>query len=117
MREMEFSGVGRFCADPEVTTYKAGKETKTRVTFALAFNRSAESDTADFFRMTAFGSAAEVIEKYCSKGAQIYVRGKITTSYNDENDVWYTNYVVNDFQLIGGKHSDEGEEKKPYKKK
>lgn len=117
MRELQFSGVGRFCDDPEAKSYKKGKETGNLAKFCLAFNRSGKDEGADFFNMTAFGGVADVLTEFCHKGDQIYVRGIITTSTDGEGDDkrWFTNYVVQDFQLLSNK-KDEGE-KKPYRKK
>lgn len=79
--------IGRLTKDPEIETF--GENAK-RANFTLAVDRRFKSKkenapTADFIPITAWRGTAEFIEKYFSKGKQIYVCGWLET-YSYEKD-------------------------------
>lgn len=85
--------IGRLTADPEVNKYGKGKNAGTVAKYTLAVDR--DKDNTDFIRCVAFGSGAEFVDKYLSKGMKIAVNGEIRTgSYENKNgDKVYTTEV------------------------
>lgn len=93
---------GNLCSDPELTyTDKGMSVTK----FRLAVNNKRYNETL-FIRCTAFGTAAEVLAKYISKGRPILVSGRLqqnqwTDDNNNQHDI--IDVIVRDFQFVGNK--------------
>lgn len=85
--------IGRLTKDPEVREYGKGKNAGLVANYTLAVDRDKEN--TDFIRCVAFGSGAEFVEKYLSKGMKIAVYGEIRTgSYeNKAGDTVYTTEV------------------------
>lgn len=90
--------IGRPTRDPEVR-YSQGEKPTAFARFTLAINRPKRRDaennveqTADFIPCKAFGSVAEVIEKYVHQGTKLVVKGRIQSgSYvNKEGQTVYT---------------------------
>lgn len=73
---------GRISSDVKANYIVKGNDTTSVLSFNLAVvDRGGKKDEdgnypCDFFRCTTF-SLAEVIEKYCSKGDKILVKGKL----------------------------------------
>ncbi len=79
--------IGRLTKDPEMRTIPSGAVTTT---FSLAVNRpftnnQGERDT-DFFNCIAWRKQAENISKYCQKGSQVAVEGRIQNRSYDAQD-------------------------------
>ena len=73
--------IGRLTADPEVRVATSGKEI---CRFRMAVERNGGDRVADFIPVICFGSTANFVEKYFSKGAMIAVQGKLQTgTYTD----------------------------------
>jgi single-strand DNA-binding protein len=56
--------------------------------------------------VTAFGKLAEIVEKYISKGSQIFIKGQFKTDkYTDKNgvDKYSTKIYAESIQMLGGK--------------
>lgn len=96
---------GRLTKDPEI------KEGNTKVAkFTIASQRNFKDSSgnygADFILCTAFGKAAEFVEKYFHKGSQICVEGRINTgSYTnkDGQKVYTTDVAVEKVEFMGSK--------------
>lgn len=90
---------GRLVKDPNVTCAKSGS---TIAKFTVACDRTVKTENgyenqADFISCTAFGKAAELIEKHFAKGAEILVKGSIKTgSYEKDGQKIYTTDVLVD---------------------
>lgn len=71
---------GRFAADPELKATKAGKSV---VSFTLATNNysGGESSKTDWIDCVAWGSTAEWICRYFTKGSPIQVEGHLETNF------------------------------------
>lgn len=108
---------GRLTADIEVS----GKKTKY-ANFTLAVRDGVDEEgnpQAQFIRCVAFNKSAEVLEQFTSKGMPLVVCGRLkNSSYEDEDGVtkYSTNVIVDDFDLIVSKKSEDEEEKKTSKK-
>lgn len=103
--------LGRLTADPELR-YTATTQTPV-ANFRLAvdrrFKRDGEPD-ADFFNCLAWSKAAETINKYCAKGSQICIVGRIQNgSYKNQQGVtvYTTTIVVEEFSFAGNKQHDQ----------
>ncbi|HEY9677092.1 MAG TPA: single-stranded DNA-binding protein [Drouetiella sp.] len=70
--------VGNLTRPPEQTSFSSGK---TRTTFVVAVNVRAKtekpSDSADFYRVEAWGRLGELAMSYLSKGNQVTVSGRL----------------------------------------
>ena len=65
---------GRLTRDPEYT--EATGDKTQYVKFSVAVNRHTENK-ADFFDCVAFGKTADIIDKWCSKGSEVRVTGRM----------------------------------------
>ena len=79
--------IGRLTRDPELRTIANGTATTS---FSIAVNRpftnqNGERD-ADFINIVAWRRQAENIAKYCTKGSQVCVEGRIQTRSYDAQD-------------------------------
>jgi single-strand DNA-binding protein len=100
--------LGNLGADPETRTTQSGTAV-TSLRVATSERRKDKdgqwSDHTEWHRVTCFGKTAENAAKYLSKGRQVYVDGKIsTTKYTDKDGVdrWSTDIIANDLKFIGG---------------
>lgn len=79
--------IGRLTRDPEMRTISTGAVTTT---FSIAVNRNFTNSQgeriADFFNCIAWRKLAENISKYCQKGTQIAVEGRIQNRSYDAQD-------------------------------
>lgn len=84
--------VGRLTKDIELK-YTTGTEPKAVARFNLAIRR--DEDNADFVPCIAFGRMAENLEKFCNKGSQIGIVGRLQSgSYEKEGKKIYTLDVI-----------------------
>ena len=79
--------IGRLVRDPEMRTTTSGVNSTT---FTVAVSRNytnpnGERDT-DFLNCVAWRKQAENIAKYCNKGSQVAVEGRIQTRSYDAQD-------------------------------
>ena len=95
--------IGRLTREPEIKATSTGK---TVASFTLAVNRRKKEDPADFIQCKAFDKTAEVVQKYCQKGKQVCVLGRIQTgSYENKEGrkVYTTDIMVDELELLGSK--------------
>ena len=99
--------IGNAGNDPEIKIFEAGKKLARLV---IATNESYYNDKGkkktdtQWHTVTAWGKAAEIIEKYVTKGKEVAVEGKLThRSYEDKNGEkrFITEVVVSDVLLFG----------------
>jgi single-strand DNA-binding protein len=90
--------IGRLTGDP--VTKQAGDATVVNITLAVDRIKRGE---ADFIPVVVWRKTAEIVAKYCNKGSQIAVCGRIQTrSYEkDGAKVYVTEVVADDVQLLG----------------
>jgi single-strand DNA-binding protein len=101
--------IGRLGQDPELNA----KGTVCNLNLATN-GRAKEGDTwkttTDWHRVVCFGRTAENVQKYCTKGSQIAVTGKLQTrSYEakDGSTRYVTEVVANSVQFLGSKEREE----------
>ncbi len=79
--------IGRLTKDPEMRTTSTGVNVST---FTLAVNRPFTNQTgertADFINCVIWRKQAENVAKYCQKGSQVAVEGRIQTRNYDAQD-------------------------------
>lgn len=79
--------VGRLTRDPELRTLPSGQPVAS---FSVAVNRPFKNREgvveADFINTSIFGKQAENVSKYCFKGSQVGVEGRIQTRSYDAQD-------------------------------
>lgn len=100
--------IGRLARDPEMRTTASG----TNVTrFTIAVTRTYQDQngtrTADFINCVAWRRQAENIAKYCTKGAQIAVEGRIQTGSYDMQDGtkrYTTDIICDNVTFLGSKN-------------
>ena len=101
---------GRLTADP-VISFTTGEKCVSR--FTLAVSKFGKDAGADFIACVAFGKTAELMEKYCAKGQQIAVTGRINTgSYEkDGHKVFTTNVACDRIEFLSKaeKKSEDGD--------
>ena len=99
--------IGHVGQEPEIKTFDGGKKLAN---LTIATNDSYKNEkgekveTTEWHRVTAWGTTADIIEKYVTKGLQIAVEGKLThRSYDDKNGEkrYITEIVVNELLLLG----------------
>ncbi len=99
--------IGHVGSDPEIKTFDGGKQLAN---FTLATNESYKNDKGEkveetqWHRLIAWGKAADIMEKFVTKGKEIEIEGKLThRSYDDKNgDKRYvTEVVVTEVLLLG----------------
>ena len=99
--------IGRLARDPEMRTTPSGVAT-TSFTIAVQRNyANAQGDReADFISCVAWRKQAENIAKYCSKGSQVAVEGRIQTRNYDAQDGtkrYVTEVIADNVSFLGGR--------------
>ena len=96
--------IGRLTADPELRTTTNGTSVAS---FRLAVDRRVKQQgqpDADFIPVVVWGKLAEnVVAKYCSKGRQIAVSGRLQTrtwTGNDGEKRYATEVIAEELQLL-----------------
>ena len=105
--------MGRLTKDPSIT-YTTGGNAMCVAKYTLAVDRRFKREgeqSADFIPCTAFGKAAEFVEKYCYQGTKLVVEGRIQTgSYtNREGQKVYTTDVMVESQEFAESKNSGGE--------
>ncbi len=101
--------IGNLGQDPELTELENGKKV---VRFSLATNETYKNSQGEriqstqWHNMVAWGSVAEIITQYASKGKQIAIEGKLVSrSYEAETGEkkYITEVVISEVLLLGSK--------------
>lgn len=104
--------IGRLTRDPEMRTTTSGQAT-TSFTVAVSrpfANANGERET-DFINCVAWRKQAENIAKYCQKGSQVAVEGRIQVRNYDAQDGtkrYVTEVVADNVTFLGSKGNSEG---------
>ena len=104
--------IGRLTKDPEMRTTSSGIATTS---FTVAVNRNFTTQEgvreADFLNCVAWRKQAENIAKYCNKGSQVAVEGRIQTRNYDAQDGtkrYVTEVIADNVTFLGGKAQGSG---------
>lgn len=104
--------IGRITKDVELKTTQSGLNA---VSMFIAVNNGKDKDgnerPADFPKVYVYDKQAENVSKYCHKGSQIAISGKIKTRTWDKEDgtKGYETYILaNRVQFLDNKQSNDG---------
>ena len=99
--------IGNMTREPELAETPSGVAVAR---FSIAVSRQYQDSNGerqtDFFNCTAWRGLAETIAKYCKKGSQIGLEGRIQTRTYDAKDGtkrYVTEVLVENFYLLGSK--------------
>ena len=93
--------IGRISHTPDIRATKTGKRVAS---FSIAVGRDGKDAGCDFIRCEAWDKTADIVDKYCPKGKQVGITGRIRTgSYTDKEGrkVYTTDIVVDRLELLG----------------
>ena len=102
--------IGRLTKDPELRTTPSGVAT-TSFTVAVDrnfVNQQSGQREADFINCVAWRKQAENISRYCFKGTQVAVEGRIQTRNYDAQDGtkrYVTEVICDNVTFLGSKNS------------
>lgn len=103
--------VGRLTRDPELRTTPNGIAT-CQISLAVNGIPNANGErTTDFINIVVWRRQAENVAKYCSKGSQVGVVGRIHTRSYDANDGskrYVTEVVADNVTFLGSNNSNRG---------
>lgn len=99
--------IGRLARDPEMRTTSSGIS-MTRFTLAVSrpFNSQDSQQQADFINCITWRRQAENVAKYCTKGSQVAVEGRIQVGSYDAQDGtkrYTTDVVCDNVTFLGTK--------------
>ena len=106
--------IGNLGADPETRTTPSGTVVANlRLATTERVKRGEEwiSET-EWHRVVCFGKTAENVARFCQKGKQLYIEGRIRTQkWTDKEgkDRWSTEVVANQVKFLGGKGEGESQ--------
>lgn len=106
--------IGRLTRDPELR-YTSSNLASMRTSLAVdrTYAREGEERGTDFISIVAFGTRAETMKKYLTKGSQIAVDGRIQTGSYDDKDgkkVYTTDVIIENFQFLDSRNGRNSEE-------
>ncbi len=110
--------IGRLTRDPEMRTTTSGVNSTT---FTVAVsrnytNQNGERET-DFLNCVTWRKQAENVAKYCKKGTQVAVEGRIQTRSYDAQDGtkrYVTEIIADNVTFLGGRGSDVSDSNNNY---
>lgn len=100
--------IGNLGQDPEARQTQSGTAV-TNIRLATNERRKIDGEWADhteWHSVVCFGKTAENVAKYCQRGKQIYIMGRIQTrKWQDKegNDRYSTEVVADDVKFLGGR--------------
>ena len=105
--------IGRLTKDPELRTTPSNVATTS---FSIAVDRNFVNQQtgqreADFINCVAWRKQAENLTRYCSKGSQVAVEGRIQTRNYDAQDGskrYVTEVICDNITFLGSKNSNAG---------
>jgi single-strand DNA-binding protein len=100
--------VGNMARDPETSYTPNGK---MKITFTVAVNKRKQGDGANFFRVTAWGKLAEILDTLATQGAlvkgrQVFAAGSFEAreyQANDGSTKMSLDLNASDVQLLGSR--------------
>ncbi len=104
--------VGNVGRDPEVKSLPSG----TRLaTFSLATTDRRSKDEqgnsrTEWHNLVAWSGLAEIVEKYVTKGKQLYIEGQIRTRSWEQDGIkkYRTEVHINEMELLGSRPASNG---------
>lgn len=106
--------LGNLGADPEVRVLTTGtKVARLRIATSESYtNKNGERITnTEWHSVNVWRGAADIAERYLSKGRQVYIEGKLRTrSYDDKDGItrYVTEIEADNITLVGGRPEGDG---------
>lgn len=100
--------IGNLGRDPE-TKYLPSGDALTNITVATSEKwkdkNGEQKEETEWHRVTFFGKLAEIVAKYCVKGTQVYIEGRLKTRkyQKDGMDHYATEIVADTLKMLSGK--------------
>lgn len=97
----KFIGIGRTTKDIELAYTQDGKAVAK---YTLAIN--GYNDKTDFINCVTWGKQAENLKKYCGKGSQIAVEGRVSVRNYENKEgkkIYVTEIVTNNIMFLDSK--------------
>lgn len=104
--------IGRMTKAPQLRYLSEGR---VQTSFVVAVNKGYKSDEADFVLCTIWGKFAETTVKYCGKGSQVGITGRLNTRSYEKGEgsrVYVTEVVVEDIRFLATKKREEKDQEK-----
>ncbi len=101
--------VGNLGADPDIKQSERGTITNISIATSESWRDKTSGqnqERTEWHRVVFFGKLAEIAANYLSKGAQVYIEGKIRTrKWQDNNgqDRYTTEVVADQMQMLGSR--------------
>lgn len=102
--------IGNVGADPEIRTLESGiKTARLRVaTTERTFNKEKNEsvDHTEWHTISVWRGLADVVDRYVSKGSQLYIEGRLRTSeWTDKTGAkrYTTEILADNIKLLGGR--------------
>jgi single-strand DNA-binding protein len=105
----KFIGIGRITKDIELAYTQDGKAIAK---YTIAIN--GYNDTVDFLNCVTWNKQAENLKKYCGKGSQIAVEGRVSVRNYENKEgkkVYVTEIVTNNIMFLDSKKDGQATEK------
>ncbi|MCF6249487.1 MAG: single-stranded DNA-binding protein [Desulfobacula sp.] len=105
--------IGRLGRDPEIRYSQQGVAV---VNFSIATseqwtdkNTGQKQERTEWHNIVSFGKQAEILEKYLSKGRQVYIEGSLQTdTYDKDGQTHYSTKIkVFNFQFLGDRQDNQ----------
>jgi single-strand DNA-binding protein len=107
----KFFGIGRITKDIELAYTQEGKAVAK---YTIAIN--GYNDTTDFLNCVTWNKQAENLKKYCGKGSQIAVEGRVSVRNYENKEgkkVYVTEIVTNNIMFLDTKKEGQASEVSP----
>jgi len=99
--------VGRLTRDPETKTVNGNQLSLVSVANGRKYKSNGESkEETNYFDCQIWGKLSEIVSKYCSKGSQVCIEGRLKQERWDGSDGrkhYKILIVVENLQMLGGK--------------
>jgi single-strand DNA-binding protein len=110
--------LGRCGKDPEIRNLNSGDKVAN---FSLATSKSwknksgVKEEKTSWHQIVVFGKLAEIVEKYVTKGTQLYLEGELSYEDYEKDGIkrQSTKIIVNQLTMLGGGDKAEKPESKP----
>ena len=106
--------VGNLGQDPEIRSTGSGTTVAT-LSIATSDRRKDRdgnwTDHTEWHRVTVFGRQAENVGRFCKKGKQLFIEGRIQTRKwqdRDGRDRYTTEIIANDVRFLSGRGDSQG---------
>jgi single-strand DNA-binding protein len=101
--------IGNLGRDPEMRFLASG-EAIANIAVATSYKSTdrvtgEQKELTEWHRIAFFGKLAEIVEKYLTKGASVYIEGRLQTrKYTDKDGVirYATDVIAEQMQMLGG---------------